>query len=262
MEGKTVLVFSAHADDCEFFAGGTVARFASEGWDVIEVIATDNGRGSYELDTEELVVRSRDREAREAARVLGKKDIIFLGYSDGFLGDVPLNELRERFIRLIREYRPRVMMTWDPWAPCEPHPDHRHVGMAAVEAAEFSAMPLFHPDQVREGLKPHMVPERYYFAKVPERADRVVDISAFIDRKVEALLAHESQMRLILQTARMALEAVEGDSEILKLLDIDHPGPVLDLFIRAFGAKAGTKVGYAYGEAFRYETVADLFRMD
>ena len=72
MNDKGVLIFTAHADDCEFLAGGTVARFISEGHDVVEVIATDNSRGSFELDSETLTARSRDREARDAARILGK----------------------------------------------------------------------------------------------------------------------------------------------------------------------------------------------
>ena len=60
-----VLIFSAHADDCEFLAGGTVARFAAEGRDVYEVISTNNDRGSFELDRATLVSQSRDQEARE-----------------------------------------------------------------------------------------------------------------------------------------------------------------------------------------------------
>ncbi len=262
MSEKTIVVFSAHADDCEFFAGGTVARFVSEGYQVIEVIATDNSRGSYDLDPQTLIARSRDVEARRAAEILGKKEVIFLGHSDGFLGDVPLNELRETFIRQLRLHRPRIMMTWDPWAPYEPHPDHRQVGMAAVEAAEFASMPLFHPDQVRQGLEPHLVMERYYFAKFPERAEKVVDITGFIDKKIQALLAHDSQMKLTVDTARRVLGSVESAREILPLLDRDNCGPVVDMFIRAWAGKVGKEAGVEYGEAFRYETPADLFSLE
>ena len=262
MGNRTVLVFTAHADDCEFLAGGTVARFASQGFDVVEVIATDNSRGSFELDSRTLIAQSRDHEAREAARILGKKDVIFLGYPDGFLGDTPLNELREKYIRFIRLLRPRVMITWDPWAPYEPHPDHRHVAMAAVEAAEFASMPLFHPEQIQEGLKPHLVAERFYIAKFPERADKIVDITEFMDKKIEALLAHDSQMKLTVDMARMCFETFGSEPETLALFDRDNYGPVLNMFIRAMGKKNGEKAGCEYGEAFRYETVVDLFKID
>jgi len=262
MGDRTVLVLTAHADDCEFFAGGTVARFASEGWEVIEVIATDNSRGSYELDSRTLIVQSRDREARAAARILGKKDVVFLNYPDGFLADTPLNELRAKFIGHIRLFRPRLLMTWDPWAPLEPHPDHRHVGLAAVEAAQFASMPLFHPEQLREGLRPHLVAESYYFAKCPERANRVVDVTPFIGKKIEALLAHDSQMKLTVDSARLAFATCGSTPEAAAMLDRENCGPVLDFFVREMARKAGAKAGYEYGEEFRYETAVDLYRTE
>jgi len=259
MGDKTVLIFSAHADDTEFLAGGTVAKFVSEGFEVIEVIATDNGRGSMELDSETLVIQSRDKEAREAAKILGKKEVIFLGHPDGFLADIPLNVLREKFMRIIRIYRPRIMMTWDPWAPFETHPDHRHVAFAAMEALEFGYMPLFHPEHLKEGLKPHLIAERFYFAKHAERANKIVDITHFIDKKIHALLVQESQMKLTIDSAKLALSTVEADSDIMNFLDRENYELAIQTYVRAFAQKVGLKAGYEYGEEFRYETAADFF---
>ena len=152
-----VLLFTAHAADAEFFAGGTIARFVAGGRDVYEVITTNNERGSFELDRETLIADSRDKEARAAARVLGKKEIFFLEYPDGFLTDYPFNEIREKFMRFIRRLKPQTVMTFDPWAPFEPHQDHRVVGMAAMEAASFAQMPLFYPEHKEDGLEPHLV---------------------------------------------------------------------------------------------------------
>ena len=53
---KRVLVLSAHADDAEFFAGGTLIKMARNGAEITEVIATDNGRGSFELPSTELEI--------------------------------------------------------------------------------------------------------------------------------------------------------------------------------------------------------------
>ena len=250
---KTALLLVAHADDTEFFAGGTVARLVSEGYAVTEVIATDNARGSFELDSETLVTQSREVEARRAAAVLGKRDLVFLGYPDGFLCETPHTVLRERFIRTIRQVRPRVVLTFDPWASFEPHPDHRAVAMAAVEALAFSHMPLFHPEHRRDGLAPHLVAERYYFAKVPAHADRVVDISAFIGKKIEALVAHESQMKATVDDLRLSLETTGLRPELLPLLDRDNYHPALDAMIRAWARRVGAKAGHEYGEEFRYE---------
>jgi len=247
-----VLIFVAHADDTEFLAGGTVAGLAAGGHEVVEVIATDNSRGTFELSAEEIIPQSED-EAREAARILGKKDVVFLNYSDGMLSDTPLNEIREKFMRLIRTYRPRIVMTFDPWAPFEAHPDHRQVAFAAVEAISFCHMPLFHPEHKKDGLPPHLVSEQYYFAKDPTHCNKVVDISAHIDRKIDALCAHDSQMKLTIDDLGMALAAAGAKQEMIDGLDRDNYRPALEMHIKAHAAEVGKKAGYEYGEEFRYE---------
>ena len=93
---KTVLVVVAHADDLEFMAGGTVARFVKEkGYDVYEYILTDNSKGSYSLSAGELRERSV-REAEEAGRVLGLKEVRQEGYPDGLLNEEHPNVLRAK----------------------------------------------------------------------------------------------------------------------------------------------------------------------
>jgi LmbE family N-acetylglucosaminyl deacetylase len=258
-----VLILVAHADDTEFLAGGTVARLASEGREIVEVITTDNSRGTFELSMETIIPQSRD-EAREAARILGKKDVVFLDHPDGMLSDVPLNELREKFMRLIRQYRPRTVMTFDPWAPFEPHPDHRQVAFAAVEALSFSHFPLFHPEHREQGLEPHLVAEQYFFAKHPVHANKVVDTTDFIDKKIEALCAHDSQMKLTIDDLKMSLAAGGASAETLSGLDRDNYRPLLEIYVKANDREVGAKAGHEYGEEFRCEMaggpVAELAR--
>lgn len=247
-----VLIFAAHADDTEFLAGGAVARLAAYGCEIVEVITTDNSRGTFELSAEEIIPRSED-EARAAARILGKKDVIFLGYGDGMLSDTPLNELREKFMRLIRAYRPRIVMTFDPWAPFEPHPDHRRVAFAAVEAVGFAHMPLFHPEHKKDGLMPHLVAEQYFFAKEPKNANKIIDTTPYIEKKIEALCAHDSQMKLTIDDLRLALEAAGAGQEALAMLDRNNYKPLLDIFVKAHDREVGRKAGFEYGEEFRHE---------
>lgn len=251
-----VLLLTAHADDAEFFAGGTLCKLASEGYGIVEIIATDNSRGSFELDSRTLVDRSRRVEAEEAARIVGKEKVLFLGRPDGYLNETPPNELREIYIRAIREYRPRIVMSFDPWAPFEPHPDHRMVAMAATEAVGFSHMPLFHPEHREDGLTPHLVPERYFFAKSSERAGRVVDITPYIDRKIDALCAHESQMKSTIDDIKMSIAATGTHRELTAFLDRDDFRPAIEMSIRSWAAGVGKKAGYEYGEEFRYEHAA------
>ncbi|HYM15186.1 MAG TPA: PIG-L deacetylase family protein [Dehalococcoidia bacterium] len=204
---KRVLVFEAHGDDMEFFAGGTVAKFCALGHEVMLVVATDNDKGSFELSGEQLRA-VRDRELEGAAGVLGVKRVIPLGYADGDLAyQAAPDHLRGQFMRIIRELKPDIVMTWDPFAPYEGHADHRAVAVAASEAASFSHFPLYYPDQLRDGLPPHYVGETWLFAKAPRDQNKFVDIDGWIDKKVEALWRHEAQMVLTITDMQHHLRA-------------------------------------------------------
>src|SRR5262245_56243355 len=160
---KRIVVFEAHGDDMEFFAGGTIAKFAALGHTVTLVVATDNDKGSFELSAEELRA-ARDGELQAAAQVLGIESVIPLGYSDGELAfQAPPEKLRGQFMRIIRLVKPNIIMTWDPFTPYEGHADHRAAAVAASEAASFSHFPLYHPEQIEEGLETHYVGEQWYF---------------------------------------------------------------------------------------------------
>lgn len=247
----TALAMVAHADDLEAFAGGLMARLVDAGFDVYEVIATNNERGSHLLSGHELIEVSA-AEARAAADILGMRDVRFLGYPDGELAAVPYLDLREQFMRLVREYRPRIVITWDPCTPYEGHPDHRAVAVAASEAAGFAHMPLFHPEHGDAGLAPHYVPYMYYFAKHPRDVNRVVNISDAIERKIDALCAHECQMHLIVQDVAMALDAA-GVAWPGGELDHRNYRPIIDMAMRGRAESAAGDSDFQYGEVFRVE---------
>ena len=208
---KRVLVFEAHGDDMEFFAGGTIAKFAALGHEVTVVCATDNDKGTFELSADEMRA-VRDNELNGAAAVLGVKRVIPLGYADGDLAyDATPRVLRGQFMRFIRELRPDIVFTWDPFATYEGHPDHRAVATAANEAAAFSHFPNFYPEHAAEGLAPHYVGEHWYFAKSPRDQNKFVDIDAYIDKKIEALCQHTEQMVLTVADMKHHLAASHLD---------------------------------------------------
>jgi LmbE family N-acetylglucosaminyl deacetylase len=250
---KTVLVIVAHADDMEFMAGGTIAKMADMGYAVREVIATNNERGTLDPEwSAEFTAEARREEARRGAKALGvDPDIEFLGYEDGRLGEAPPNELRERCMRAIRRVRPHVLFTWDPWAPYEPHPDHRAVAMAATEAAAFSHFPLYHPEHRDEGLEPHYLGEQYFFAKAPRDVNKVVDISGYVARKIEALCEHASQMRLTVAELQANLAASGLELPALRDVDPKDYRPVIETMVRTWAAGLGRRSGFEYGEEFR-----------
>jgi LmbE family N-acetylglucosaminyl deacetylase len=250
---KKVLVFEAHGDDMEFFAGGTVAKFAALGHEVSLVCATDNDKGSFELSAAQLRA-VRDDELNGAARILGLSRVIPLGYSDGDLAyDAPPRELRGQFMRIIREHKPDIVMTWDPHAPYEGHPDHRAVATAASEAAAFSHFQNFYPEQLRDGLEPHYVGEHWFFAKSPRDQNKFVDIDAWIDKKIAALHAHTAQMVLTVRDMQFGLAASGLDVPWLASLDPHDYHAVIDKQMRAAGAAVAGRAGLncQYAEGFR-----------
>jgi LmbE family N-acetylglucosaminyl deacetylase len=258
---KRLLVFEAHGDDMEFTCGGTIAKFAARGHDVTLVVATDNDKGSFELTADQLRA-ARDREIHGAARLLGIQRVICLGYSDGDLREqAPPHVLRERFLRIIREVKPDIVFTWDPFTPYEGHPDHRAVATAASEASSFAHFPLYEPEQIAEGLEPHYVSEQWFFAKAPRDQNKFVDITDYIDKKVEALLLHESQMVLTVQDLQFALHASGLDLPWLADRDPHDYREVIDRQVRAVARAVGREHGFEYAEGFRRTRFGGIQRL-
>ena len=262
MAPKRVLVIVAHADDMEFTSGGTIAKMASLGYEIREVIATNNERGTLDREwTGEDAAEARREEARRGAKVLGvDPDIEFLGYEDGRLSETPLNELRERCMRSIRRFRPDVLFTWDPFAPYEEHQDHRAVAWAAMEAASFSHFPLYHPEHANDGLEPHYVGERYFFAKSPRDVNKAVDISEFLERKIDALCEHTSQMELTVADLQVQLAASGLDQAGLREADPKQYRPVIETMIRRWAASVGRRHGLQFAEEFRRQRYGNIER--
>jgi LmbE family N-acetylglucosaminyl deacetylase len=252
---------AAHGDDAEFMAGGTLARLVDEGSDLYLLIATDNDRGSYRLSASELKAIARP-EAEDSARVLGAKGVFMLGYQDGDLGSVPASTLRGQIMYYIRKLQADVIFCWDPFAPFENHPDHRALALATSDASSFSAMPLFHPEQLVEGLQPQRVSEWYWYSKAHWETNKRVDISTTIERKLQALYAYNCQMVLTIDDILGDARAMGVDESLLAGIDAKSFEPLIDLGVRANDAKIGAGLACDYAEAFRYQTIElpDIFQ--
>jgi LmbE family N-acetylglucosaminyl deacetylase len=192
-----VLIVTAHPDDVDFGTAGTVAAFTKAGVEVTYCIATNGDAGG----SDRAVSRSdmaaiRQREQRAAAAEVGVIDIRFLGHPDGRLQ--PTIELRRDISRVIRQVRPERVLTQSPERRWDfifaSHPDHLAAGEAAVCAVYPDARnPFAHPELLdEEGLEPWAVNE-LWIVGVPE-ANMAVETTCTIERKVAALLRHESQI--------------------------------------------------------------------
>ncbi len=188
-----VMVVCPHADDAEFGAAGTVARYTREGRRVVYVVVTNGDKGTTDrsLRPEELVA-IREREQRAAARVLGVEDVVFLGYPDQGLEDTPA--FRKDIVRQIRIHRPQIVITADPYRRYLWHRDHRVAGQVVMDAVyPFARDHLAYPDLTAQGLEPHKVREVLFWAA--EDINYRVDITETFALKLEALRCHESQVR-------------------------------------------------------------------
>jgi LmbE family N-acetylglucosaminyl deacetylase len=196
---ERVLVTMAHPDDAEFICGGTIARWAAEGSEITYVVGTSGDKGSSDpAMTGERLVALREKEQREAARVLGVRAVEFLHFRDAEL--MPDLTLRLAITRAIRRYRPDVLICQDPTARWDgqryiQHPDHIAMGEASLAAVFPCARDrLTFPQLLEEGLEPHITRTVYLCA--PREPDYWVDITAYFEKKLQALAAHRSQLNV------------------------------------------------------------------
>ena len=195
----------AHPDDDDFGAGATSALWAKQGKKIVWVVMTDGAEGSEVpslVDTELML--AREQEQRMACEVLGVKAVEFLRFPDGHLTNS--EAARKAIVRLIRQYRPRVVFTHDPtqhfYAP-DPdekpkdtaylnHPDHRATGNIVLDAI-FPAVgnPRAYRELLAEGLPPYQVHELYLFFTGQDNT--YIDISETIELKAKGLQCHVTQ---------------------------------------------------------------------
>lgn len=224
---RTILCISAHPDDNEFVIGGSVARWAREAREVVFCLVTTGGAGTNEhTPSSDGLVPARERESREAARILGVREVVFLGYPDGVLE--PTLDLRRDLSRVIRRHRPDVVVCGDPtvrWYGSEylNHPDHRAAASAALDAVFPSAeTAAIFPELLEEGLEPHKVRE-VLIAGAAE-PDTWVDIGDTLDAKCAALRAHATQV---------------------------GAGDWVDALLRGWATRDGKRAGVRYAEAYK-----------
>ncbi len=192
-----VLVVTAHPDDVDFGAAGTVAGLVRDGVAVTYCIITDGDAGGFDpAIPRSEIPRIRHKEQRAAAAVLGVSDVRFLGYRDGEL--TVTHELRRDISRVIRQTRPQRVITQSPdrnWERIQAsHPDHLAAGEATMQAVYPDARnPFAHTSLLAdEGLEAWTVEEVWLMATAAPTKN--VDITDVFDLKLNAIASHESQL--------------------------------------------------------------------
>jgi LmbE family N-acetylglucosaminyl deacetylase len=220
---ERVMIITAHPDDAEFGAGGTVARLVKEGREVTYVIATNGDKGSSDRTmTSERLAAIRAEEQRNAARVLGVARVEFLGYPDGELEDT--RDLRLDITRAIRRWRPDLVISMNPrrtYNLYASHRDHRIVAGVALDCVYPLARDHMSFPELLPAFEPHKVREIYLMQW--ENPQLVLDITDVMDLKLKALACHVSQVG-------------------------DFAG--VEARVRERSAEIGRAKGFAYAESF------------
>jgi LmbE family N-acetylglucosaminyl deacetylase len=145
----------AHPDDEVFCAGGTFAKYASQGFEVMVVSATPGDAGQIRdanIATRRTLGKVRAAELGQSCRCLGVHHAVCLDYGDGTLKDLDIHILVEHVVRIIREFRPQAVITFGPDGAYG-HPDHIVIGEATTTACTLAGDPNQYPDQLADGLE-------------------------------------------------------------------------------------------------------------
>ncbi len=225
MTKLTLMAVFAHPDDEAFGTGGTLARYAAEGCDVHLVMATRGEAGQIaepELARPANLPDVRERELRCACQAYGIHPPHFLDYLDGQLAIVNQGQAVARVVRLIRELRPQVLLTFGPEG-IYGHYDHIAVHRWATIAYDLAADPDCFPDSLADVCRPHHVAKLYYriipqeriaamaqegrpaavmmdgvpfpFVGRPEREiGTVIDVDAYLEAKLRGIRCHVTQI--------------------------------------------------------------------
>jgi len=225
---EKVLLISPHPDDVDFGCAGTIAKWTHAGVEITYVICTSGEKGADDAQLKaETLVAIREAEQRRAAKAVGVREVTFLRLKDGELENN--REFRKVLVKMIRTYRPDVVLSMDPANtrfenPYVSHSDHRATALAGFDAIYPAARNRnFFPEQLAQGLTPHSVGKVYFFGT--DCPNTWIDITETIDAKINALRCHESQ-----------------------LADFQN----LEAWVRERFGEVGREKGMTYAESFRY----------
>lgn len=220
-----LLAIVAHPDDADIFCGGTLAKHADRGDEVVIAHMTRGEYGGLGDDTQDIVAETRETEARESGRTLGASEVAFLDFLDGRIEYSLENRLE--IVEVIRSYDPDVILTH---YRNDMHPDHQATSRLVTDAYYMTSLSL------AETESPACDPDNvYYFGKRTSDFDPslYVDIDGYLDQKLAAIEAHDSQVDFLQDHGGI-------DAEFDNLLD----------GIRAENVTLGTKTGTSAAEGY------------
>ena len=225
---QRALAVVAHPDDLEYGSASAIARWTSEGREIAYVLVTSGEAGIDGIPPAECGPLRED-EQRASAAIVGVTSVEFLGHRDGVIE--PGLPLRRDIARAIRAHRPELVitgnrrMTWGGGSGFN-MADHRHVGLACLDASRDAANRWIFPELLDDGFEPWNGVRRVAFAGSPE-STHAVDVTGFLDQGIESLQAHE---------------------RYLAGLGPEHPPA--DMFLTSIAEQVGPRLGVEHATGF------------
>jgi LmbE family N-acetylglucosaminyl deacetylase len=252
MEQLRIIVFGAHPDDCDICAGGAAALWSRAGHRV-KFVSVTNGDAGHQSMAGAALARRRYDEAQAAAKILGVEYEI-LDNHDGEL--LPTLENRRQMIKLIREYRPHLVLSP---RPNDYHPDHRYTAVLVQDAAYMVTVPNVVASAQHLDRNPVFMYLTDHFQKpYPFTPDAMLAIDAVIEEKIDALACHESQFFEWLAYNAGHLQDVPAEADARRAWFTERMKMRLgrdatrfhEKLVEIYGAERGAQIQFA--EAFEW----------
>ncbi len=247
-KGKVLLAIQPHSDDIPLSAGGLVAKLMDEGYTGYLCSVTDDARGEGEYKQNRI-------DNQKIAEFYGMKNSFELLMPHHQLDSIGIQDLKQRFIFLIRALKVDTIVCMDPWGHYEENPDHYITGLA-VEAARWIAGANDYSEHFAFGIGPYTPKERYYYSRAGETNNLIVDIGGYIDKKIEVNLLNLAKGPAGNNGVRLK-ERLAKEGRRLPLLDGDDHTANFN-FTKAFvfndNKKLGEKYGLQWAEGYHYMT--------
>ena len=233
---RSILLVFAHPDDESFGVSGTVMKYARQGVPTDLVCATRGEKGSRlnvpaDIDTG----TAREAELRSAAAIIGIRDIYFLGYIDGELDKASAEEVINKVLEIMRLVQPEIVITFGPDG-ITGHTDHVAIGKAAAKAferlsAEGSGPRKLYYVTIPESAVPNSS-ELGIATRPDEQVTISIDITSYLDSKIQAIAAHASQQdtREFIEMLKDSRASGFAEKEYLYLASPRVSGKETDLF--------------------------------
>jgi LmbE family N-acetylglucosaminyl deacetylase len=247
-KGKVLLAIQPHSDDIPLSAGGLVAKLIDEGYTGYLCSVSDDARGAGEYAQHRI-------DNQNIANFYGMKGSFELLMPHHQMDSVGIQDLKQRFIFLFRFLKVDTIVCMDPWDHYEENPDHYVTGRAA-EAARWIAGSNDYPEHFAAGIERYTPRERYYYSRNGQTDNLIVDISAYIDKKIEVNMLNKAKGPAGSNGVKLR-ERLAKEGKKLAILDGDDHTANFN-FIKTFlfrdNKRLGEKYGFEWAEGYHYMT--------